>query len=168
MEIFNNFHFNKNDAKIISVICTIILQQQINVWSWLCGNYVILCYRVIHRYCGIHVNIRIYVKVRSGMAIYILSIWFVFMLSLVYFYFFGRDRMVVGFTTTYAISAFHHWSCEFESLWWRGVLDTTVCDKVCQWLVVDRDFSLGSPVSSTNKTDHHDMNEILLKWCWIP
>ena len=21
----------------------------------------------------------------------------------------GRDRMVVGFTTTYAISAYHHW-----------------------------------------------------------
>jgi hypothetical protein len=27
----------------------------------------------------------------------------------------GRDCMVVGFTTTYAISAYHHWSCEFES-----------------------------------------------------
>jgi hypothetical protein len=26
----------------------------------------------------------------------------------------GRDRMVVGFTTTYAISAYHHWCCEFE------------------------------------------------------
>jgi len=26
----------------------------------------------------------------------------------------GRDRMVVGFTTTYAISAYHHW-CQFES-----------------------------------------------------
>jgi len=25
------------------------------------------------------------------------------------------DHMVVGFTTTYAISAYHHWSCEFES-----------------------------------------------------
>jgi hypothetical protein len=28
----------------------------------------------------------------------------------------GRDRKVVGFTTTYAISANHHWSCEFEPL----------------------------------------------------
>ena len=26
-----------------------------------------------------------------------------------------RDLMVVGFTTTYAISALHHWYCEFES-----------------------------------------------------
>jgi hypothetical protein len=28
------------------------------------------------------------------------------------------DRMVVGFTTTYVISAYHHWYCEFES--WTG------------------------------------------------
>jgi len=27
----------------------------------------------------------------------------------------GRDRMVVGFTTTYEISAYHHWCCELES-----------------------------------------------------
>jgi hypothetical protein len=27
----------------------------------------------------------------------------------------GRNRMVIGFTTTYAISAYHHWCCEFES-----------------------------------------------------
>ena len=26
----------------------------------------------------------------------------------------GRERMVVGFTTTYAISAYQHWCCEFE------------------------------------------------------
>ena len=33
----------------------------------------------------------------------------------------GRDRMVVGFTTTYAISAYHHWCCEFESRSGLGV-----------------------------------------------
>jgi hypothetical protein len=33
----------------------------------------------------------------------------------------GRARMVVGFTTTYAISAFHHQYCEFESRSGRGV-----------------------------------------------
>jgi hypothetical protein len=27
----------------------------------------------------------------------------------------GCDRMVVGFTTTYAISAYNHWCCEFKS-----------------------------------------------------
>jgi hypothetical protein len=29
--------------------------------------------------------------------------------------------MVVGFNTTYAISAYHHWCCEFETFPWRGV-----------------------------------------------
>ena len=43
----------------------------------------------------------------------------------------GSDRMVVGFTTTCAISAYYHKSCEHEPRLWRGVLDTTICDKVC-------------------------------------
>jgi hypothetical protein len=33
----------------------------------------------------------------------------------------GRDRMLVGFKTTYAMSAYHHWCCEFESRAGRGV-----------------------------------------------
>jgi hypothetical protein len=33
----------------------------------------------------------------------------------------------------------------------------TLCDQVCQW------FSPGPPVSSSNKTDRHDITEILLK-----
>ena len=41
-------------------------------------------------------------------------------------------RMVVGFTTTCAISVYHHKGCEFESCSWRGVLHTTLCDQVCQ------------------------------------
>jgi hypothetical protein len=40
---------------------------------------------------------------------------------------------------------------------------TTLCDKVCQWLATGLWFSLGSPVSSINKTDCHDITEILLK-----
>ena len=40
---------------------------------------------------------------------------------------------------------------------------TTLCDKVCQWLMVDRWFSPGSSVSSLNKTDRHDITVILLK-----
>jgi hypothetical protein len=42
----------------------------------------------------------------------------------------GRDYMVVRYTTTCAISAHHHLCCEFESRSWRGVLNTTLCDKV--------------------------------------
>jgi len=44
------------------------------------------------------------------------------------------------------------------SLMW-GVLDTTVC----QWLAKGRWFSPGIQISSTNKTDRHDITEILLK-----
>ena len=40
---------------------------------------------------------------------------------------------------------------------------TTLCDKVCQWLATGRWFSPGPPVSSTNKTDRHDITVILLK-----
>ena len=71
--------------------------------------------------------------------------------------------MVVGFTTSWAIGAYHHQRCEFKSCWLRDVLDTTLCDKVCQWLMAGQWFSPGTPVSSTNKTDHHDITEILLK-----
>ena len=46
--------------------------------------------------------------------------------------------------------------------WW-GVLDTTICDKVCQCLATGRWFSMGTLVSSINKTDHHNITEILLK-----
>ena len=44
---------------------------------------------------------------------------------------------------------------------------TTLCCKVCQWLATGQCFFLGPPVSSTNKTDRHDIvhfvTEILLK-----
>ena len=45
----------------------------------------------------------------------------------------------------------------------RCVLDTTLCDKVWQWLATGRWFSLETSVSSTNKTDRHD-HEITWKW----
>ena len=75
----------------------------------------------------------------------------------------GRDRIVVWSTTTFAISAYHHRSCEFESRSWRGGLNITLCDKVCQWLATGRWFSPGTLVSSINKTNRHDITEILLK-----
>ena len=62
-----------------------------------------------------------------------------------------------GFTTTYAISVWTPLK--------RCVLDTTLCDKLCQWLATGRWFSPGTPISTTNKTDRHDhdITEILLK-----
>ena len=72
----------------------------------------------------------------------------------------GRSgRLVVGFTTNCAIRAYHHKSYEFEPRSWRGVLDTTLSEKFATGLW----FSPGPPVSFTNKTDRHDITEILLK-----
>ena len=77
----------------------------------------------------------------------------------------GRDRMEVGFTTTYALcnqclSPLMLWVR--ISIRWRCTT-LHVCDKVCQWLATGQWFSLGPPVSSINKTYHHDITEILLK-----
>ena len=72
-------------------------------------------------------------------------------------------RTVVGFTTTYAISDYHHLRYEFESRTWRGTFDITLSDKVCQWLAAGLWFSSGTPVFSTNKAYHHNIAEILLK-----
>ena len=59
---------------------------------------------------------------------------------------------IPNYKCTYAISDYHHFS-------WRGVLDTTLCDKDCQWLVAGLWFSPVSLVSSTNKTDHRNIVE---------
>ena len=52
---------------------------------------------------------------------------------------------------------------KFEPRSWRGVFDTTLCDKVYQWHTTVRWFSLGIPVSPTSKTDRNNITEILLK-----
>ncbi len=66
----------------------------------------------------------------------------------------GRDRMLVGFTTTCAISAYYHERCEFESRSWRGVLDTTM-SVTCGRSVVFTGYS--------NKTYCYNITEVLLK-----
>ena len=45
----------------------------------------------------------------------------------------------------------------------RGVLGTALCNKVCKWLASGWWFSSSTLVSSTNKTDCHDVSRILLK-----
>ena len=96
--------------------------------------------------------------VKSCMKIVSIVFWYI----VVFIYTLrGRDRIIVGFTTT----------CpnRFLSplmLWVRISIRarcTTLCDKVCQWLATGRWFSPGPPFSSTNKTDPHDIAEILLK-----
>ena len=74
----------------------------------------------------------------------------------------GRQCMVVGFTTTYAISTYHHLRCEFE----YHSADTTLCDKVCLIdLLQVGDFPRVLSVSSTNKTDRHDIAKNIVESC---
>ena len=50
-----------------------------------------------------------------------------------------------------------------QTLFFFSVLDTTLCDKVRQRPVAGRWFLPSTPVSFINKTDRHDIAEILLK-----
>ena len=61
----------------------------------------------------------------------------------------------------YSVNAYHHWCCEFESRSGRGVQNYVI--KFVSDLQQVGGFSPGPPVSSINKTDHHDITEILLK-----
>jgi len=62
--------------------------------------------------------------------------------------------MVVGFTTTYAISAYQHWCFEFESRSGRGVQHYLI--EFVSDLQQVGDFLRILPVSAT----------IYLKYCW--
>ena len=71
----------------------------------------------------------------------------------------GRHCMVVGYVTTCAISAYHHRCCEFElrsgevySIQHYVIKFVSHLRQVCGFF---------SRFSSTNKTDCHDMTEIV-------
>jgi hypothetical protein len=68
--------------------------------------------------------------------------------------------MVVGFTTTYAISYYHIETRSGEVYSIQYYVIKFVSDTLVQ---AGRWFSTCTPVSSTNKTDCHNITEILLK-----
>ena len=63
----------------------------------------------------------------------------------------ARDRMMVEFTTSYVVRAYHHLSCEFESRSRRCVLDIAKWHKLCQCVAACQWFSPDTPVSIINK-----------------
>ena len=75
-----------------------------------------------------------------------------------------RDRMVVGFTTTFVISAYYQWSCKLESCSDEVYLMQHNVIKFDRDLQQVRGFlRTVTKVSSTNKTDRLHITEILLK-----
>jgi hypothetical protein len=85
------------------------------------------------------------------------------------FFFFHLTVDFVIYTWSYGSSLSNYLCNQCISqlmLWVRtmwGILDTKLCDKVCPWLATGQWFSLDPLVSSNNKTDSHDLTEILLK-----
>ena len=76
----------------------------------------------------------------------------------------GRDRIVVRFTTTCAISASHHYVVSWNPAHAEVYsIQHYVITFVSDFRQTGRWFSHGTPVSSTNKTDHHDLIKTLLK-----
>ena len=72
------------------------------------------------------------------------------------------DRMVVGFTITCAISAYHHKRSEFKSRSGSYSVQHYVIKFVNDLRQVSG-FLGSTPVSSTNKTYRHEITETLLK-----
>jgi hypothetical protein len=81
----------------------------------------------------------------------------------------GRDRTVVGFTTTYAISTYYHWCCEFESQSERSVKHYVIkfvsdLRQVGGFLRVLR---FPPPITLTNIYEKNWQNERSIKaWKW--
>ena len=67
--------------------------------------------------------------------------------------------MNIRFTFTYTISAYHHWryGIDFRSMW--GILDTTLYG--IKRFSVTCGRSIGTPPYSTNKSDRHNITELL-------
>jgi hypothetical protein len=78
--------------------------------------------------------------------------------SFILWYFILYMDFNLGGPTTYG-----SWIYNYPCNQCLSPLDSRLCGKVCQWLTTGHCFFLGTPVSSTNKTDHHDITEILLK-----
>ena len=69
--------------------------------------------------------------------------------------------MVVGFTTTCTNNAYH--LCSVVSSNPANDDEYSIQHYVIKFVSDLRQDYLGTPISSTNKTDRHDINEILLK-----
>ena len=92
-------------------------------WIWTCSESVVFfCFSFYHHFY--EKNLKIY----NMCQYYLISINISYVYSkLVHDYFLilywsrrGRDRMLVGSTTTYAIGAYPHWFCGFDCRSWLG------------------------------------------------
>ena len=75
----------------------------------------------------------------------------------------GGDRMAVAFTTSFAISVYHHWSCEFKSHSGEVYSIQHYVIKFVSELRQVSGFFWALQFPPPTKTDRNDITEILLK-----
>jgi hypothetical protein len=79
-------------------------------------------------------------------------------------YFFPSTKIRIFFFNWNQNIFFRKKPCELNPVYGEVYSDTTLCDKVRQWLATCQWFSpAGTPIPFTNKTDRHDIAGILLK-----
>ena len=105
-----------------------------------------------------HISSYIFFKFYKYRVSYIIC-WFFFHFSfLIFQYSLGVVVVMMVWQLSVQSVSITTNGCEFESRSLRCELDTTLSDKVCQWLAAGRYVSPGTPV-----TDRHDITEILFK-----
>jgi len=93
------------------------------------------------------------------MYLFVGSIYFASFYGFVIWLWSCSDSVVFFFIFYYQLSLVTSHPAQARCTWYNNEHYVIVC----QWLASGRRFSLGLPVSSTNKTGHHDITEILLK-----
>ena len=73
------------------------------------------------------------------------------------------DRMIVGFTSTCAVSAYHQYSYEFQPVHGEVYSIQHYLMKFVSNLQQVGVFFPGTPISSTNKINRHNITEIVCK-----
>jgi hypothetical protein len=144
---YNIFNLNgiKSSVTLYSIyVISIIYTLKGLSWSW----YSIYVISIIYTLKGLS---------WSWYSIYVISIIYT-LKGLSWLWSYGS--WIYNYICNQCLSPLTLW---VQILFRWSILDPTLCDKVCQWLVAGRWFSLDTLVSSTNKTDCYNITEILLK-----
>jgi hypothetical protein len=130
----------RNNTRIFMFVCTMFLHEYMNS----------LKNGINNMSDNTHVRIKLYFEFYQGtFRVYSYSQWRT-----------SYGSWIYNYLCNQCISPLKLWVL---ITFMRGVLDTTLRNKACQWLATCWRFSLGTPVSSTNKTYLHDVTGILLK-----
>jgi hypothetical protein len=139
------------------------------LWNFLCEATISI---LLKKCFFFYINIRLVFRIiYPNLSIHKLSLNVVFLFSSLCCLFFDLRILITNcgvlWSWWYAILIFNYLCNQCLSplmMWvrtrlWRGVLDATLCDKVCQGLATDRWFSLVYSTIRSNAT-------ISLKYCW--